>query len=291
MTPAELLEKYKAPADALTAEQGFFTNFLGVTTTAEWFPQGEALSGKVFPDLPLNSDGVFAASSEYIALLSAIDGTPSRDEFTTVELGAGWGPWVSASGVICRRLGFKRLNLVAVEADAKKHSWIKSHLANNHLDASSVNAKTFLGAAWHTDTTLNFPKEVSEVDYGGKVSETSYSVDYRGHPHETFEIPAYSLETILSGLERVDYLHIDVQGAEVEILSRCQKLLEERVRYMFVGTHSRLIDGQLTDMFHKWDWNILIAEPCQFTYNRAIPSLEGMTTADGDLFVSNPRLT
>ena len=39
---------------------------------------------------------------------------------------------------------------------------------------------------------------------------------------------------------------------------------------------------------HGWDG--LAEVPCQFHYDRNIPSLEGMTHRDGEIFVRNPHL-
>jgi hypothetical protein len=45
------------------------------------------------------------------------------------------------------------------------------------------------------------------------------------------------------------------------------------------------------ELLYQHGWDILAEQPCQFEYDRATPSLEGMTRADGDIFAINPRLS
>lgn len=291
MKVLDLFKKYAVNKDDLTAIDGYFTNFLGISTKADMFPPLKEISGQVFPDLPLKGDGVFAGYGEYHSLLTAIESRVGKDSLTVVELGAGWGPWVSASGVIAQRMGFDRINLVAVEADAKKYQFLQDHLAHNGLaDDPSVSIKTLNGAAWYEDGVLHFPKAIEAVDYGGRVSAAGHDVDYRGMEYVSDEIEAISIEKILADFDAIDYLHIDIQGAEYEVLSRHKELMNQKVRNVFVGTHSRMIDANLLQLFHDWGWDIPRSMACFVSHNRSIPTLEGMTMTDGEIFARNPRL-
>lgn len=291
MKVLDLFKKYAVDKDELTAVNGYFTNFLGISTKADMFPPVKALSGQIFPDLPLKGDGVFAGYGEYHSMLTAIEARVGKESLTVVELGAGWGPWVSASGVIAKRMGFERINLLAVEADAKKYQFLQDHLKHNGLVGDpSVSIKTLNGAAWYENGVLHFPKSVEAVDYGGRVSAAGHDVDYRGMEYVSDEIEAFSIEDILADLDVVDYLHIDIQGAEYEVLSRHRDVLTRKVRTLFVGTHSRLIDAQLLQMFHDWGWDIPRAIACAIRHDRSIPTLEGMTISDGEIVARNPVL-
>lgn len=46
----------------------------------------------------------------------------------------------------------------------------------------------------------------------------------------------------------------------------------------------------MIEFFFEGGWNILHEHPCSFDYDPHTPSLEGMTTSDGELFAINPRL-
>lgn len=279
-----LLSRYKA--DDLDVEHGCFTNWLGLKTDASMFASCDAITGKIFPDIPAHDDGVYGGYREYASFLTAIDQAPRRDKFTAVELGAGWGPWISGVGKVCQREGFQKISLVGVEADEEKCQLMQEHMARNGLSAEIIH-----GAAWSEDTTLKFPK-IHRQDHGAAASESGEHADpdYRGLAQQYLDVPAYSLKTICKSLGVIDYMHWDIQGAEVRVAESDPDLLNSRVRFLFIGTHSRPIEGKLTEFFYKHGWDILMQNPCSFTYDRFKPSLEGMTTTDGEIFARNPRL-
>ncbi|MGN8097794.1 hypothetical protein [Methylobacterium sp. 22177] len=286
-----LLSKYSVNVEDFQTPQGCWTNWLGLHTNASWFPIHDKIVGRVIPDLPLPDDGVYGGAMEYISLLTGIDyKEDDREIFTAIELGAGWGPWISAVGVTCKRLGFKRINLVGVEAEATKVCNLHEHLQTNELVGGPVKSRIIRGAAWSTDTTLYFPKSMPMQDYGGAASTSKNDIDYRGFSYETDKVNAYSLETICSGLDIVDYAHWDVQGAEWPIAASSRELLNARFRYLFIGTHSRKIEGDLLNLFHVMGWDVISFEPCAFRYDNSKPTLEAMTYTDGAMFVRNPRL-
>ena len=279
-----LLERYRART--FTTERGCYTNWLGLITDSSMFACGPAIEGNVLSDIPVRDDGVYGGYAEYASLLTAIDNSIGRDRFTAIELGAGWGPWIAAAGKVCQNLGFSEINLVGVEADEEKVQLMAEHMERNGLSARLLH-----GAAWSSDTTLKFPK-IHRQDHGAAASETGEYADpdYRGFVQEYVDVPAFSLETICQGLDRIDYMHWDIQGAEFAVAQSNPELLNSRVRYLFIGTHSRPIEGKLTEFLYEHGWDILLENPCVYSYDRTKPSIEGMTTTDGEIFARNPRL-
>ncbi len=288
----ELLNRHKAHADALFVEHGCFTNWLGVRTDAAIFGNGELFRDRIFPDIPAGEagDGVFAGYPEYAALLTAIEAAPDKQHFIAVELGAGWGPWISACGVVCRKLGFEHTTLIGVEADAGRHRFMQAHMSRNGLMGTpQINCKLVHGAVWTEDTTLQFPA-LDPRDSGGAVSAGVAERDYRGYETSFVEVQALALSTLCEGLPVVDYMHCDIQGSELPVLRSAIAWLNAHARHLFVGTHSRVIDGGLIALFYDNGWDILAERACHFEFDRRIPSLEGMTKADGEIFARNPRL-
>lgn len=268
-----------------------YVNWIGLKTDANMFNNGASIKGTVVSDLPTGGDGVYGGYTEYASFLTAIKDRTGSEQFAAVELGAGWGPWISGAGVVCRREGFKDIQLIGVEADKGKCGMMEDHLARNDLTKENgVSSRVIHGAAWKEDTELQFPVIDSVRDHGAAATDKKESVDYRGFTSEFVSVPAYSIPTICKGLDAIDYMHWDIQGAELDVAKSAIDFLNEKVRYLFIGTHSRFIEGNLLDLFFRNGWDVLYQNPCSFVYNRETPSLEGMTISDGEIFLRNPSV-
>jgi hypothetical protein len=90
--------------------------------------------------------------------------------------------------------------------------------------------------------------------------------------------------------ERWDLVHIDVQGWERLICDDARAQLNGRVAYLIVGTHSRKLDGDLVDLFHREGWILEHEKPSRFTFTPGVALLESMNEADGTQVWRNPRL-
>jgi FkbM family methyltransferase len=286
----DLLKRYAAPASELTVEPGCFTNWIGLKTDASLFSRGDELRDRVFADLPIANDGVYGDYAEYASWLTAISAKKAHDTFVAVELGAGWGPWISGIGVTCLRQSFEKISLIGVEADRGKYEAMQRHLERNGLLASPrVSCRTHHAAAWSENTTLNFPV-IGLLDHGGAVQEQGAGPDYRGAQLQYTEVPALNVATICAPHEHIDFMHWDLQGAEVEVAPAAMPFLNDHVDHIFIGTHSRPIEGTLLNLFFENRWEVLHERPCHFVYDLDKPSIVGMVHTDGELFVRNPRL-
>jgi hypothetical protein len=280
----DLLRRCAAPARELTDGSDYCTDWLGVKTDVK-------LLG-----IPADRRDVPSAADrncyEYASLLTAIDRAHEQKRFTMVELGAGWGPWISAAGVVCRRRAFQEVNLIGVEADAGRCRLMQCHLSRNQLlDTPNVNCRVLHGAAWTTDGTVYFPAIDPLKDHGAAVSVTAAERDYRGRPLEHIAVPAYSLSTICDGFETIDYMHWDIQGAEATLASSASEFLDKSVKYLYIGTHNLEIEGQLMKFFYEHHWEVLHYEPWRFRFDRAAPSFDAMGLRDGEIFARNRLLT
>ena len=286
----ELFHKYTI-INQPNVPDGAWVNYAGLITDASLFPNGDNLSGKWINLPPIPDDSCYGTSTEHFAVLSAIDRAINKQQksFNMIELGAGWGPWVSLAAVVGKNK-FDTIELVAVEADDLKFSTLKNHFERNGITSQPNIKSIFLqGAAWHTDTQLKFPR-ISLHDYGAAASESTS--EYRGNNELAWiDVKGYSLDSISSNLEGViDIAHWDVQGAEYEIASSSVELIQNRFRSIQIGTHSRLIEGLLFKLFHDIKWDILYHQPCIMKYSRSAPSLEAMNQRDGEIYAVNPSL-
>jgi hypothetical protein len=84
-----------------------------------------------------------------------------------------------------------------------------------------------------------------------------------------------------AGLERLDILHADIQGAEVEMLRGARDtLVNHRVAYLFVSTHSQALHHDVCAMLGHYGYRIEISS-----------DHDHETTAhDGLVFATNPDM-
>jgi FkbM family methyltransferase len=271
-----------------TAERGFVVDFLGVRhrLSALW-PEARQLDAQVLGK-PVPSD-FHAETVEWIGMLKSV--AAARDRWVVMELGAGYGTWVVGSGVAARRRGIEAFKLYGVEADPQHCASMRQHLIDNGFDPEAHRViQAAVGAEagqarWPkiADSSLNVgwslrPMQRGEGDYMGRAFE------------ETIDVTVLALGDLV-GLEPVwDLIHIDVQGQEVALVNSCLDLLNERARWMIVGTHSRKIDGDLIEILTRAGWALEHEKPTRFTFQQGAPSLEAMTRHDGTQVWHNPRL-
>jgi len=277
---------------------GMITDFIGIRTSPEYLPYAAHLAGNVVANLPVPDDSLHAETIEYAALATVVE-SMRGDGFRMLELGAGWGPWLSAAGVLARRRGVRQIHLVGIEADPGRFGFLKRHLAANGLrpvgeaDSTiegSVRCDLFNGAAWWESTVMYFPTVDSANDHGGAATTHATDADYRGLALAHRPVQAYSVPDLIGRFGPVDFVHVDIQGGEFELLSHSIDVLRRSVRFLFVGTHSRKIEGDLIALLLDAGFRLQNEKPCRFDATTPRPTLEGMTTRDGSQFWCNDTL-
>jgi FkbM family methyltransferase len=151
-----------------------------------------------------------------------------REEFCFVELGAGWGRLcLELAGAIdfnmipCRP---RRYSCLAVEAEPVHYGWLKEHFEVQQISGTpvfgAVSDKTGTG---HFDALSSSP----DSEYGQAILPLR---GRRGLPSlhslrkilggKAVRVPMYTLDRLaqLHGLERIDVVQMDVQGAEFDVI-------------------------------------------------------------------------
>ena len=270
---------------------GFVTDYFGVKTASNFVPWAAGNDGAVFTDPPVPDDGVRAEAIEYFALLDAFERSPSS-EFSMVELGASYAPWACMAGVLAMRQRKSKISVRAVEASRFFFDLIDRNFVANGLvssDSVAIRATAIHAAVGIKRGKAFFPVVTSAFENGGQAADTKVDVDYVGRSVEHEEVNVCTLEDAFEGLDVIDLLHCDIQGAEAEVLTFGAGVLTRKVRHMFVGTHSRYIEGLLIDCFHKHGWLLDRERPCAFTHRADLTSPVGMTTRDGGQYWVNAR--
>lgn len=257
----------------LVHRQGYTTNFLGVETDVTFLRHLSGSPGFV-EGLPVPG-GFHCSAAEWIAGLRGVE--LSGDDFVVVELGAGWGPWMVDLARAARIRGAKSTFAVGCEADELHLKFISQHLACNGFKEAEY--RIFAGAIGPKTGQALFPvSEDSSNDWGLRpifcesqqeadaiVANPKTHADYRGVSFRRFDrVPCHTLASVLTGLDHVDVMHVDIQGGEYELIRDNAELLKRTTRYLVIGTHSRQIEGELIALLASAGWKLEVEEPCAF---------------------------
>ena len=240
---------------------------------------------------PIPDDGFHAEGIEYVALLNAIERFATDGSFVAVEAGAGWGPWLAMAGVVCRSRGVEGVRLIGLEASPQRFALMRRHLDFNQLDQQhGVAVDLFEGAVWSHDGVIHFPESAVE-DMGAAASTDRTDTDYRGQAVATREVPCTRLPTLVGEGQKVDFLHVDVQGAEGEVITSHLDWLDQNTRSMMIATHSRPLEGELMVLLKDNGWLLRREKPCRFNAGSAMKDWCGATTVDGSQYWINGKFT
>ena len=291
----ELLRPYQDCENA-KGHPGELLDWLGIRTDLSlhaWVPVPPTGFIHVL-NLPIPSDQIHAETIEYVALIVGLERAKSRgdESFTAIELGASYGPWVTAAGVLALRNGFRRINLTAVEASKETVPQIIEHAARNGLTGRPEVAIEGIHAAVHVnDKPVYFPRVDVSSDNGAQLSITNDTVDYRGLPVEYDEVAGITLATLCAQREQVDFLHLDLQGAEERLIQNPEfiQTLDAKIATFFLATQSRLIEGLALRVLSERGWRLVRERPTTFQQNDRTADINGWTTRDGGQLWLNPR--
>lgn len=279
-----LLRKYATSAPPAA---GMITDFLGIKTRPDFLPWASSLAGSVISDLPVPDDGLRAETIEYTAFLTSLEAAP-RDTFTMAELGASYAPWLCLGAVLAKRSSRRRLNLTALEASSYFVGLMKQHLQDNAVDLDD-HIRLVHGALAVAPGMMQFPVVGSAWENGGQAVASQVARDYVGREVRHEQVRAYTIDEVLPH-QPIDFLHVDVQGAEGDVIPASVDFLNRYVRGLFVGTHSRAIEGRLLETLHANGWRLVRERPTKFEYRSDLPSIVGWTARDGGQFWMNPRV-
>ncbi len=227
---------------------GFSVNWVGTRTDLR-FLKGHAAPppGLVEPPLPEISEEYF----EWVCAAEAI--AAARGRFTMVELGAGYGRWMMDAMGLLRQMGRQDLtpHFIGVEAEPSHYAWMVEHFRNNGLDPAQH--RLVQGAVSGRDGKVRFAIGDADAWYGQSIiADADTGVN-------SVEVPAYSLATLLHDVPMVDLLDIDVQGAEAEVCLAAARVLDEKVRRIYIGTHEDAIERDLRRLFQNLGWQEIFA--------------------------------
>ena len=215
-------------------------------------------------DIPVINDHYF----EWISLLKAV--YESKNRFTMVEIGAGYAPWLVAAAKASLQLNKTNPLLIGVEAEPKRFAWIKKHFLDNDVYYdnrcfynAAVVPENFNQKVWFLvgNPTQSYGASiVPDSDFGFRNFRHGYlkSISKMWARFLNYQRPenvsSIKISDILSSLDYVDFVNFDIQGAEYDVISSCINILNRKVKYIHIGTHSHDIETKLSNLFtgNKW---------------------------------------
>jgi hypothetical protein len=244
------------------AVPGHRVNYLGVAVNVNRFvPQLNLENIVEGPPIPGNWHTDLAEMS---AVLRAVE--YAGDSFSMLELGCGWGCWMSISGTVGRRLG-KAIHVAGIEGDEGHLDFAREAMATNGIAPSQY--ELFHGIAAPRAGIGFFPiQDRPGVHWGLEPIFTNdlNEIDQIRGAGAHSELELIPLERVIADSSRLDLLHIDIQGGETALIRDSLDVLNHKVGYMVVGTHSRVIDGAIIDMLTgEGGWQLEIERPCIYS--------------------------
>lgn len=286
----QLLQEYSRQ-DALP-EPGAIVDFMGVKTRLELLWPGTEKYDNTVLGLPIPGD-FHAQTIEYVGLVKSV--ATADGHYHVMELGAGFGPWMVAGGVVARDAGITDIRMLGVEADPGRFEMMKTHLAANGFD--HTNHTLYQAAVGAVQGHGRWPKiPVPAHASGGRPirqddDSIKGDVNYAESTYQNgIDVQIMAFAGLLEHEACWNLVHIDIQGWEYEICRAAIELLTERAKYVIIGTHSRKIEGDLIELFWQAGWILENEKPCHFNYDVACKSLERMTYTDGAQVWKNPEL-
>lgn len=276
--PADIVKRYAL--EGLVPTEGRYTNFLGVKVDIEIFPTILPPMSGIVEGIPWPNNW-HADLAEFGAALRAVD--LAGETFTAVELGCGWACWLNCTGAAARAAG-KKVKLIGVEGDKTHVNWANRSLTENGFKG---NFEIMHGIAGARAGIALFPNHEGEAWGLQAVFDPSVEQIEQGRTGSSHQVlTVFTFDQIAADHGNIDLLHMDIQGAEADLIESCQIALKRNVRYIVIGTHSREIEGRIEKVMLSNEWLMEMDRP-------AIISLEsGRQTlrVDGVQGWRNPNL-
>ncbi|MGJ7508101.1 FkbM family methyltransferase [Variovorax sp. GT1P44] len=264
----ELMHRYAV--QGLSPTPGFLTNFLGVKIDPKFFPGILNERAGEVEGIPIPANW-HADIAEWGVALRAID--LSVDTFTMIELGCGWGCWMNNTGAAARRAG-RKVHVIGVEGDEGHVEFARESLATNGFVDDQITLHRGIAAA--KSGVALFPKQdLAGVNWGleAVLAATDQQRADAVATGKYDELPMVSLDKLAEPHQRIDLLHIDIQGGEADLIDGCLPVLDEKVAYMLIGTHTKPIEGRLFQALVAAGWRLEMERPAIFDVSSGVPSV------------------
>ncbi|WP_254656352.1 FkbM family methyltransferase [Jannaschia sp. CCS1] len=269
-------------AHGATASPGVVTNFLGVRIPSDIMPSIlKSLEGQKegFP-IPGNWHADIA---EWAAALLSV--REAKTSYRILEVGCGWGCWLSNMGVAAKARGLK-IDLIGVEGDQQNIEHAKHTLALNGIEAHEFQLTNGVASARNGVALfpiLDGPGEVWGAEPIFHPDAETISKARAAGSHT--ELKCYTLDDLSHG-KPIDLLHVDIQGSELDFVKGNFDEISTLVKRILIGTHSRYLEGSLQKFLLDQGWALEMDRPAICTNVAGKPQI----AVDGVLLFRSPTM-
>lgn len=256
------------------------TNFLGVRVDPRYLPA--VLSGMAGTCEPVPIPANWHADiAEWAACLRAVD--LSRQTFCIMELGCGWGCWLNNAGVAARRAG-RQVHLIGIEGDEGHVQFAREACALNGFSPDELDL--YHGVAGAGAGVAFFPKQTAAGHHWGlEPLFNPPDAEALRQSGQYDPLPIIGLDTLARGRDRIDLLHVDIQGGEADLVEASLSFLNDKAAYLVIGTHGRELEGRLFTTLRQAGWVLEIERPAILSL-----AMEPAVVVDGVQGWRNPAL-
>jgi hypothetical protein len=141
---------------------------------------------------------------------------------------------------------------MGVEAEPNHFQWLHKHFQDNGVDPTDH--LLIFGAVEDSDREVLFVTGHSTEWYGQYVVNSPEDRFDGYRDVDVRRVPAYSIPTLLSKLDRVDFMDIDIQMSEVRAIPAGIGAMTKKVRRVFIETHGHQIHDAVRKCFDSHGW-------------------------------------
>jgi len=202
---------------------------------------------------------------EWIDVLTAASEASGR--FAMVELGAGWGRWGIRGALAARHRGLTDIDVRLVEAEPLHCEFARECVVLNGLSASVRLIEAAISYSGQqvpfivsSESVIDARTNYGQWVYDGQTAVLPSGETYLGREvyryggHGCIYVESITLEEVLAGLDRVDLLDADLQGAEKSLVENAMEVMTAKVALAHFGTHGAEIEELMRDQFRRYGW-------------------------------------
>ncbi len=143
--------------------------------------------------------------------------------------------------------------IIAFEPDEQNFQLLEKNISTNNYKNIQLNK----AAAWITDGEISFEANESEASH---ISEANNAI----------KVKSVRLKNILNDYPVIDFLKVDIEGAEWEVITDCETELK-KIKHLFLEYHGKVNEtnklNDLLEILYKAEFSVYIRNAADNIYH------------------------